>query len=154
TTLVAHPPPAPAAGRDLIPLATMPPTEEQVRRKARVLAAFMSSQEATVFAHSFALDPDRFINEWAERSNARARLPKGYQPPRVADISDSAAAHVAEVQAHPKFSAIYGSSTPTFKSIELGRLIASQYWWIPMSPTVCTGLVMHPCPQKMNSSRS
>lgn len=107
---------------------TMPPTEEQVKRKARILAAFMSSLDATKFANSFALDPDHFINEWAERKDARERLAKGYQPPRIDDLPDAAAAHLEAVQAHPQFSAIYGSSAPTFKSIELGRLIARQVW--------------------------
>ena len=120
-------PSTPATGWDLIPpLVTMPPTEEQVRRKARVLAAFMSSQEATGFARSFALDPAHFLGEWDERKDAGTRIPMGYQPPRIVDLPDSAVPHIEQVKANPEFSDIYGS--PAFKMIELGRLIPLQYW--------------------------
>lgn len=101
-------------------------TEEQVRRKARVLAAFMSQAEAMGFASSFALEPQAFVDQWRARASARGNLATGYVAPRVEDVPASAAAHLAQLQRHPAFPILYKGAE--FKMVELGKLVAFQHW--------------------------
>lgn len=102
-------------------------TEERVRRRARVLAGFMTEIEARGFATSFVLTPDAFGAAWRACAEARSKLPAvAYQPPRIEDLSAAAKAHAAQIQALPIFPRIYPSAD--FKLVELGRLIAFQHW--------------------------
>lgn len=101
-------------------------TDEQVKRKARVLAAFMSQAEAGGFAGSFSLDPTAFMAKWVARTGARAGLARGYTAPRVEDIDEPTKQHVAKVQAHKLFHAVY--KNVEFKMIELGKVLAFQHW--------------------------
>lgn len=108
----------------------MPSTEEQVRRKARVLASFMSQAEAAGFANGFAIDPKDFLAQWSARVGARPKIPAGYTAPRVEPLTPDAAAHVSALLAVPAFSAFYASAGAAleFKNVELGRLLAFQHW--------------------------
>lgn len=101
-------------------------TEEQVRRKARVLAAFMSQQEAMGFAMSFAVNGQAFMNEWTKRNAARSLVARGYTAPRVEQLPSKAKAHVAKVTAHPAYASFY--QNVEFKMVELGKLLAFQHW--------------------------
>lgn len=111
-------------------------TEESVRRSARVLAAFMTDTEAMGFASSFAIEPAQFMSAWGTRGAARAALARTYTPPKVEDLPASMTAHVDAIRAHQVFPLAYGP-TATFKMVELGKLLAFQYW---MDTDVSTGV--------------
>lgn len=104
----------------------MPSTEEQVRRKARVLAAWLSPQEAQGFAQSFVLDVPTFQAEWRARTASLPTLPTGYTAPRIEDLPPAGVAHVQQLTAKQNFAAIYPAAE--FKLIELGKLLAYQHW--------------------------
>jgi hypothetical protein len=108
-------------------------TEESLYRSARVLAAFMTPQEAAGFAESFAIDKATFLQGWQVRALTRNTLtPQSYVAPRVEDVPSAGAAHIAAIQGHGIFmnpdlrERLYPRSE--FRMIELGRLIAFQHW--------------------------
>lgn len=106
----------------------MPNADEEVKRSARVLTGFMPLPVAKGFAQSFALDPQGFGNAWQAQ---QAALPKplsaAYTPVKAQPLPPAAVAHVNAIKANPLFSAVYGANAD-FKMVELGRLIACQYW--------------------------
>lgn len=104
----------------------MPTTEESVRRAARVLAGFMTQQEAQGFAGTFTLDPNQFLAVWQARALQRAQLSGGYSAPKVEDLPSSASAHILQLVGNAVFQQLYPSAE--FKMIELGKLIAFQHW--------------------------
>lgn len=99
--------------------------EESVRRASRVLAAYMSQDEAATFGATFAVDPTAFQAAWQTRARAQATLPAGYSPPRIEAMLGSAESHIRQLLRHPAFA---NSKDFEFKRIELGRLISFQNW--------------------------
>jgi hypothetical protein len=102
-------------------------TEEVVRRKARVLTAFMSQEEAQGFANSFACDRAGFLTAWAA-SVAKGLVETDPRPsPRVEELPAEAVPHVSQLTSNPLFLLNYGSNVEV-KMVELGKLIAMQHW--------------------------
>ncbi len=100
-------------------------TEESTRRSARVLAAFMSQDDAAAFANTYAVDVPAFEAAWKARGGARAAVAEGYTPPRIASMPTSAAPHLRQLLSSPVFARFQGYEV---KMVELGRLIVFQHW--------------------------
>lgn len=115
------------------------PTDDVVRRKAKVLTAFMQPQDATQFASGgMVLDPPKFVQACqAQHAQLPSPLPPAFTPPQVAALTPAAAARVAAVKRDPLFAKFYSNPAMTFEMVELAKLIACQ-WWVDID--VSTGV--------------
>jgi hypothetical protein len=68
----------------------MEATDESVRRSARVLAGFVSDEEAVGFANCFAIDGEAFVTARQSNVTKRSNLPQSCVAPRVEDMSAAA----------------------------------------------------------------
>ena len=107
----------------------MPAADEAVRRCARVLSGFMSPEIVMGFASGIlVLDPASFHSAWQLQ---QAALPKPFPPavanPKVEPMPAAAATHVQALKASPLFALNYGA-TVDIQMIELGNVLACQYW--------------------------
>ncbi|HEY2031317.1 MAG TPA: hypothetical protein VGH20_19135 [Myxococcales bacterium] len=90
----------------------------------------MSTADATTFADGgMVIDSQAFITAW-QQQHAKLTTPMhaAFTPPALAPLSSpQALAHVATLKSHALFTKIYGA-VAQIEMIELGRLIASQWW--------------------------
>jgi hypothetical protein len=87
----------------------------------------MLRDEAEGFAKSFAIDAPGFMQTWESQATARAALVPRYDAPAIQDMPLESGTHTMQLSAHPLFTPIYGD-TAEIRMVELGKLIAMQYW--------------------------
>ncbi len=105
--------------------APVPNPAETVRRPTRILAAFMTAQQAQNYSGQ-TLDRAAFITRWQAYNGRVASLPPTSTSAQVRPLSAVGQAHVAPIQANPVFQGIYGT-TAHFAMVELGRILAFQF---------------------------
>ncbi|HZS42027.1 MAG TPA: hypothetical protein VFF06_34600 [Polyangia bacterium] len=97
-----------------------------MRRASRMLAGFMSPAVANGYASALVIDGASFIAACQSKGAYCANLPPRLEKPRVEDPPVSALSHIQTLRNHPAFNQFYGSCE--IKMVELGKLIACQYW--------------------------